>query len=102
MADITFHDVLEALRSVADPELGISIVDLGLIRDVDVSAEHIQIVMTLTTPACPYVPQLIAETERTASALPGGRRAVVHLEWEPPWNPRTDASEDGLAALGVW
>ena len=96
--------VRESLRSVIDPELGLSIVDLGLVRDILVSERHIQVLMTLTTPACPYGPELIEKTEREASAIAGAhnKEAVVQLVWEPPWDPMKEASKDALAELGVW
>jgi len=95
--------VREGLRSVVDPELGLSIVDLGLVRDIHVSSDYVQVLMTLTTPACPYGPELIEATKRSAAETAGSeRQAVVQLVWEPPWDPMSEASDDALAALGVW
>jgi len=95
--------VREGFRSIEDPELGLSIIDLGLVRDIQVSEEYVQVLMTLTTPACPYGPELIEATRRSATETTGGgREVVIQLVWEPPWDPMKEASEDALAALGVW
>jgi len=95
--------VREGLRTVVDPELGLSIVDLGLVRDIQVSDKYVQILMTLTTPACPYGPELIEATKQRASEIAGGdRETFVQLVWDPPWDPMKEASEDALAVLGVW
>jgi metal-sulfur cluster biosynthetic enzyme len=102
MADPTPETIRAALEQVRDPELGFHIVELGLVRDIHVSDDTVQIEMTLTTPACPYGPELLARTERAAAAAAPGREPVIHLVWSPPWDPERDASEDVLAELGRW
>jgi len=58
--------VMEALRAVIDPEIGMNVVELGLVRDVDLQEESAHITMIMTTPFCPYAPQLLEQTRRTA------------------------------------
>ena len=102
MTALTPEVVRSALESVDDPELGFHIVELGLVRDIHVSADYVQVEMTLTTPACPYGPELLAKTERAVASVAGAREPVIHLVWDPPWNPERDATEDVLAELGRW
>ncbi|TVR19083.1 MAG: metal-sulfur cluster assembly factor [Anaerolineaceae bacterium] len=58
--------VREALRAVIDPEIGMNIIELGLVRDIDIQEENAHITMIMTTPFCPYAPQLLEQTRRTA------------------------------------
>ncbi len=84
----TEEEVREALRSVDDPEVGMSIVDLGLVYRIDVSPERIRVEMTMTTQACP-MGDLITDNARRAGAalVPDGVAVDVELVWEPPWTP---------------
>ena len=85
---ITEDQVLEALRSVDDPEVGINIVDLGLVYRVDVGAEHVRVEMTMTSQACP-MGELITDNARRAVAalVPDGTGVDVELVWDPFWTP---------------
>jgi metal-sulfur cluster biosynthetic enzyme len=96
--------VRDALAAVEDPELGIGIVDLGLVRGIDVwdGGRKVLVHLTLTSPGCPLGPQIIADVKQTARALPGVQSVEVVLVWSPPWDPRVDASEDGRVELGIW
>jgi metal-sulfur cluster biosynthetic enzyme len=96
--------ILEALRPVVDPELDMSIVDLGLVRGIDVEEDtgRVQIRLTLTSPMCPLGPELLVATRKAAERLEGVRQAQVELVWSPPWDPRIDASEEARAELGIW
>lgn len=96
------QDVWDALAEVRDPELGLSITELGLVREIQLTEDEAIVEMTLTTPACPYGPQLLAETERRASEAASGLPTRIELVWDPPWDPFTDASDDALAVLGIW
>ena len=91
--------VTEPLRDAIDPELGINIVDLGLVYDVAVDEAAITVTMTLTTPGCPLSTYLDDEVAASLSRLPGSWEVPVRLVWEPRWEPAmmTDAAE---AALG--
>lgn len=101
---LTQQEVLDGLRPVCDPEIGLSIVDLGLIYGVDVMDEgkEVQISMTLTSPMCPYGPQLLAAAQGALEGLPGVEKAKVNLVWVPRWDPREHASEEAKAELGLW
>jgi uncharacterized protein (DUF2249 family) len=81
-------DVLEVLAGIPDPELGIGIVDLGLIYDITLGEDSITIVMTMTTPACP-LPALLREQieEALHAQFPALRQIEIQLVWEPPWSP---------------
>jgi metal-sulfur cluster biosynthetic enzyme len=96
--------VLEALRPVVDPELMISIVDLGLIYDVALSqdARTAEVKMTLTSPGCPIGPELMAAVDHTARMVPGLENVHVQLVWDPPWDPTKMASESAREQLGIW
>jgi metal-sulfur cluster biosynthetic enzyme len=96
--------VLEVLRPVHDPELMISIVDLGLIYDVEVSPDgrRLGIRMSLTSPGCPIGPELMAAVDHTAHLVPGVEDVEVKLVWEPPWDPTKMASEAAREQLGIW
>lgn len=103
MSELTGEAIKKALQPVVDPEIGISVVDLGLIREIAVDPEGVvRLRMTLTTPFCPYGPALLQEVEETVRALPGVKEASVQLELNPPWDPRTEASEEVKAMLGIW
>lgn len=85
--------LLEALRSVVDPEIGMNIIELGLVRNVDISDTSVHITMIMTTPFCPYAPQLLEQTRRTAQNfldLP----ATIEMGLEM-WDP--SMMEDGAA-----
>lgn len=102
---ITEEQVMEALKSIEDPELHLGIVDLGLIYGVDINpqpeGEEIKLTMTFTSPFCPYGPQLKASVQRTIATLPGVHSVAVAIVFTPPWDPHTMASEDCKLALGL-
>jgi metal-sulfur cluster biosynthetic enzyme len=85
---MTDTEVREALRQVVDPELGVNIVDLGLIQAIDVADADVRVTMTMTTPACPlrdYIQDLVESTllDRLGSA----QRVTVTIVDDPPWSP---------------
>lgn len=96
--------VLDGLRPVIDPELNLSIVELGLVRGVTVDEDSgkVDIDLTLTSPMCPLGPEIMAATKSAAEKVEGVAGADVHLVWSPMWDPRVDASEDARAELGIW
>jgi metal-sulfur cluster biosynthetic enzyme len=96
--------VIEALTPIKDPELNIGIVDLGLVREVEVDAEtgEVTVGLTLTSPMCPMGPQIMDAVKSAVQRIEGVTRAGVDLVWSPPWDPRVDASEDAKAELGIW
>lgn len=95
---ITEGQVLEALKRVIDPELGINLVDLGLVYDVAIAGADVRVKMTLTTPGCPMHDSLVMGVERALRRIPGVASAEVELVWSPPWNPNMISSE-GMAAM---
>jgi metal-sulfur cluster biosynthetic enzyme len=96
--------VLKALKPISDPEIMLSIVDLGLIYGVDVTEDGSKVVvrMTLTGPGCPVGPQILAAVHNTVARIPGVKEPDVQLVWDPPWNPVVHASDEAKDALGIW
>lgn len=89
----------QALREVYDPELGLSIVELGLVYDARVEDGRASVTMTLTSLGCPAGPQLVRDVEEAARSLPGVEDVDVELVWSPAWNPSM-MSEDAKLELG--
>ncbi|MCK9996368.1 MAG: metal-sulfur cluster assembly factor [Candidatus Krumholzibacteria bacterium] len=96
--------VTEVLRRVIDPEMNLNIVDLGLVRRIDYEEEtgDVTIGLTLTSPMCPMAPEIMNAVRNKTLSVPGVKHCQVEMVWSPPWNPRTDASEDVRAELGIW
>ena len=95
------EDVLEALRDVVDPELGINVVDLGLVYGVDVDADRIATIdMTLTSAACPLTDVIEDQAREALEGLVSDFR--INWVWMPPWGPEsiTDDGREQLRALG--
>ena len=93
--------VVEALRSIYDPEIPVDIYELGLIYDVDISEDGDAVItMTLTTPHCPVAESLPQEVELRTMSVPGIRDAVVNLVWDPPWDP-SKMSDEARLELGM-
>ncbi len=87
-AQATEAEVVEVLKTIRDPELPISIWDMGLIYGVDVSPlDEVTVRMTLTTPACPAAESLPPEVELKVGAIHGVKSCRVELVWETPWTP---------------
>jgi metal-sulfur cluster biosynthetic enzyme len=80
--------ITEALRAVFDPELGMSVVDLGLIYGVEIDAGRVSISMTLTAQGCPLRAALAEWVRRAVSELPGVEDVQVAVTFDPPWTPR--------------
>ena len=97
------HDVLwTKLAEVMDPELMMSIVELGLVYDIQVDDGTVLVTMTLTSPGCPLGPVIRGEAYAKMRELPGVKDVDVQIVWNPPWDPRTMASEDVRMQLGIW
>jgi FeS assembly SUF system protein len=93
--------VLDALKTVRDPEIPVNLVDLGLIYELLVKKGGVVYVeMTLTTPACPVAQSMPGEVEAAISAVPGVNEARVKLVWSPPWD-RDRMSEEAKLELGL-
>ena len=76
-----------ALRRVKDPEIGLNIIDLGLVYDVTVDGADVNVDMSLTSPGCPAGPQILQEAEEQVRSLTGIGAVNVNLVWSPPWTP---------------
>ncbi len=96
----TENELLEALRTVNDPEVGVNIVDLGLVYSTEISDGKVRIVMTMTTPACPMHSYLSQEVRKAILVRFAEVEDVgVELVWDPPWSPQM-ISEKGKRQLG--
>jgi metal-sulfur cluster biosynthetic enzyme len=85
---LTTDLVRKALKGVKDPELGLNVVDIGLIYDVTVSeAGDVHITMSLTSPGCPSGPEIMGDVKSVVSDLEGVNSVEVELVWEPYWTP---------------
>ncbi|WP_322794861.1 metal-sulfur cluster assembly factor [Tepidiforma sp.] len=98
----TYEQLREKLREVKDPEINMSIVDLGLVYDIQYDNGDVLVTMTLTSPGCPLGPIIRGEAYAKLRELPGVKDVDVQIVWNPPWDPRTMASEDVKMALGIW
>jgi len=93
--------VIDALKSVYDPEIPVDIYELGLIYDVEIGEDGDAVIaMTLTTPHCPVAESLPNEVELRVLSVPGIRDAVVNLVWTPPWDP-SKMSDEARLELGM-
>lgn len=95
-------EVIEALRTVYDPEIPVNIYELGLIYDLDVTPDgEVNIRMTLTSPACPVAGSLPGEVQEKVAAVPGVKNVNVTVVWDPPWNLDM-MSEEAKLELGIF
>jgi metal-sulfur cluster biosynthetic enzyme len=92
--------VYAALREVIDPEIGCNIVDLGLVYDVNIRGDAVQVRMTLTTPGCPMSESLAWGVKQALLNLPPVTDVEVELVWDPPWNPAMMTAA-GRAAMSM-
>ncbi|HZP89427.1 MAG TPA: metal-sulfur cluster assembly factor [Actinomycetota bacterium] len=99
--ELTKERVLDALRGVYDPELGINIVDLGLVYSVDVSDGVVHIEYTLTTMGCPIGPLIEQQMHALLANVPGVREVDAEMVLRPAWTPEM-MSEEAKAALGFF
>jgi metal-sulfur cluster biosynthetic enzyme len=84
---VSREQVTEALREVFDPELGLSVVDLGLIYGVEIDADRVRVEMTLTTQGCPLHDSMAEWVRQAVGRVPGVLDVAVALTFEPPWTP---------------
>ena len=96
----TKEDVTEALRQVEDPELGMDIVDLGLLYDVEVAGPRVKVLYSLTSMGCPAGPLIEQDIERVVSELPEVEAVDTELTFDPPWTP-DKMSDDAKFILGI-
>lgn len=101
----TVEQIRESLTEVKDPELNLGILELGLVYDIAVegeTGEHVTVTMTLTSPMCPVGPMFKKSVEDHVRAVDGVQSANVEITFTPPWDPKTMASDDVKAMLGIW
>ena len=95
----TKEEVIEALREVEDPEIGMDIVELGLMYDVEIDGPKVKVIHSLTSMGCPAGPMIQEGIHDAAASVPGVEDVEVELTWEPPWTPDR-MSEDAKFILG--
>jgi metal-sulfur cluster biosynthetic enzyme len=95
----TKEEVFDALRAVEDPELGMDIVELGLLYDVEVDGPHVKVIHTLTSMGCPVGPMIQENVDQIVRAMPDVEDVDVELTWDPPWSPEK-MSDDAKFILG--
>jgi metal-sulfur cluster biosynthetic enzyme len=95
----TKEEVVEALRQVEDPELGMDIVELGLLYDVELDGPKAHVTYTLTSIGCPVGPMIQEQIQEFAGQVPGVEEVDAELTWDPPWSPEK-MSEDAKFILG--
>ncbi len=97
---ITQEEVYEVLRKCYDPEIPVNVVDLGLIYDVAIDDDHVNVVMTLTARGCPAHAFISEGIKARVAAIPGVKSAKVQVVWDPPWDP-SRMSEAARKQLGI-
>lgn len=93
-------EVYKALSTVIDPEVGVNIVDLGLVYEVLCERERITVTITLTSAGCPMGDQIVEEAEQAVKAVADGAEVNVNLVWEPFWRP--DMMSDEAKKILGW
>jgi metal-sulfur cluster biosynthetic enzyme len=95
---VTKEEILEELKAVEDPEIGMDVVNLGLVYDVQINGDNVYIKMTMTAPTCPVTPWILSEVQKITENMAGVEMADVELVWEPAWNPSmmSDLARDML------
>jgi metal-sulfur cluster biosynthetic enzyme len=102
VTQFTRDDVKEGLKNVYDPEIGINVVDLGLVYDADIEENgDVLVTMTLTSLGCPLGPVIVQEVANALRDLPGIGTVDVKLVWSPPWTPDM-MSDEAKDELGIW
>lgn len=93
--------IINALRTVQDPELNVNVVDLGLVYSIQTHDDQIDVEMTLTTPACPAGPEILRNAVGALEKIEGVSKANVKLVMSPPWSPDR-MSDDARDQLGIF
>ena len=96
---LTREDVLESLRVVEDPELGMDVVDLGLVYDVKVDGESVAVTYSLTSMGCPAGAQIEQDIKDVVASMEGVKAVTTELVFTPPWTPDL-MSDDAKFVLG--
>jgi metal-sulfur cluster biosynthetic enzyme len=93
--------IYEALKYIYDPEVGLNIVDMGLIYSLDIEDHKVGVTMTLTSPGCPAGPQILSQVDSALKALEGVEDVDIKVVWSPPWSPDM-LSEEARDQLGIF
>jgi metal-sulfur cluster biosynthetic enzyme len=94
------EEIVEALREVEDPELGMDIVELGLFYDAEIEGPNVKVTHTLTSMGCPAGPMIMEDIDRAVRQIPGVEDVDIELTWDPPWTPDR-MSDDAKFILGI-
>ena len=97
---VTKEDVIEVLKKVYDPEIQYDIWGLGLVYNIEIDDNKVKILMTFTSPMCPYGPALLDDVRRQVSAISGVREVDVEITFNPVWGP-DKMSEEARIGLGI-
>jgi len=97
---ITKDQVVDVIKTVYDPEIPVNIFDLGLVYDIDIEEHEVNVVMTLTSPACPSAKEIPLTVEQRVVNKLGATKCLVHIVWNPPWGPHL-ISPEGKKMLGM-
>lgn len=84
---VTEDQVRKALRTVKDPELNLDLVVLGLIYDIEIDGDRVEVTMSLTSPACPVAGEIVNQARQAVEKVEGVESADVELTFNPPWTP---------------
>ena len=93
--------IYEKLKQIYDPEVGINIVDMGLIYSLDIADNKVEITMTLTSPGCPAGPQILSQVDSQVKTVAGVEDVDINVVWSPPWSPDM-LSEEARDQLGIF
>lgn len=94
------EQVIDVLKEIVDPEIGVNVVDLGLVYGVDIEENgKVSVRMTLTAPGCPLHDTITRSAEMAIETLPGVQEAHVDIVWDPPWTPDM-LTDEGRRLLG--
>lgn len=95
---VTKEEILEEMKQVSDPEIGMDVVNLGLVYDITINGDRVYIKMTMTAPTCPVTPWILSEAQRVVENISDVEAADIELVWDPPWNPSmmTDEAKEAL------
>jgi FeS assembly SUF system protein len=96
---VTKEIVISALKECYDPEIPINIVDLGLIYDIRIQEDNVEVDMTLTAPGCPMHVPISANAKERIESIDGVKRATINFVWEPRWTPER-MSDEAKRVLG--
>jgi len=100
----TDEQIRDVLKTVVDPEIHIDILNLGLVYGIerDEDSGNINVRMTLTSPACPYGPELQRMAHSAVAGLPEVKSVNIEITFSPPWDPRTMATDEAKDILGIF